>query len=293
MPVEFVIKAVFSLIVTVLAVRWGRQQSQVTHDKGASNIHRLRTPIFLATAFFVVTLLLSRTGLLSSAMEFDPSLPLWFVFLTCKLLFLAFIVKRMFKHASPELEGLRNLIVAALFIGTTALETVLIIPAALFVGPSITDMHGVTLQTLQVTCVPSALSTICKLYGDPINEYEATRRVKTLFPGSLVSHSVTGCRALGFVEAAFSRKSLEQTLEENLPFIITVSSGISKVEHAIGVIGWRDGRIYLADPLRGLVVTNPDQLRKIQGDIIRLGQRRGTELRPYLNRFSPELLTSP
>ncbi|MBU1109864.1 MAG: hypothetical protein KKB51_24495 [Candidatus Riflebacteria bacterium] len=292
LPVEFVVKTALSLVATIFVVRWSWQQSQAANSMTASAMHRLRTPIFLAAAFFVCSLLLSRTGMLGIILEFDPSLPFWFVLLSCKLLFLAFIVKRVFRHANPELKGVRNLLIAAIFIGATAVETVVILPAALFVGPSTIDKNGVTLQTLQVTCIPSALSTICRLYGDPINEYEATRRVKTLLPGSLVSHSITGCHALGFAEAAYTKLSLEEVLLENLPFIITVSAGVTNIEHAIGVIGWREGKIYLADPLRGLVITNRDQLEKIREDVIRLGPRKGTGQQAFLNQFTPELLAN-
>lgn len=290
MPIEFVIKAVFSLFASLFAIRWGKNRSQTRDENSSSAAHRLKMPIILAVTFFVGSLLLSHTGLLSATIEFDPSIPVWLIVLSCKLLFLTYIVKRMFRHNAPQLEGLRNLIVGVLFIGVTAVETVLIIPAALFVGPPTYDKNGVTLQTLQVTCVPATLATICKLYGETINEYEATRRVKTLFPGSLTSHSINGCRALGFSEAAYSKMTFEQLFAENLPFIVTVSSGISNVEHAVGVIGWREGRVYLGDPLRGLTVTTPDQLKKICIDRIRLGSRNGTARPPFLDQFKPELL---
>jgi len=289
LPIEFVIKAVFSFFASLVAIRWGKKRSQ-NRDENGSAAHRLKTPIILAVAFFVGSLLLSHTGLLSTAIEFDPSIPVWLIVLSCKLLFLYYIVRRMFRHHAPQLEGLRNLIVGVLFLGVTAVETVLIMPAALFVGPPSYDKYGVTLQTLQVTCVPSALSTICKLYGEPINEYEATRRVKTLFPGSLTSHSVTGCRALGFTEAAYSKMTFEQLFAENLPFIVTVSSGVSNVEHAVGVIGWREGRVYLGDPLRGLTMTTPDHLEEMTIDRIRLGPRNGTVRPPFLDQFRQELL---
>jgi hypothetical protein len=290
LPVEFVIKAVFSLFASVYAIRCGKKRSQTRDENNGSATHRLKTPIILAVTFFVGSLLISHTNLLSTAIEFDPSIPAWLIVLSCKLLFLTYIVRRMFRHNAPQLEGLRNLIVGVVFIGVTAVETVLIIPAALFVGPPAYDKNGVTLQTLQVTCVPATLSTICKLYGEPINEYEATRRVKTLFPGSLTSHSVTGCRALGFIEAAYSKRTFEQLFAENLPFIVTVSSGISNVEHAVGVIGLREGRVYLGDPLRGLTVTTPDQLKNITIDKIRLGPRNGTARPPFLGEFKQELL---
>ncbi|OGK08223.1 MAG: hypothetical protein A2W80_14285 [Candidatus Riflebacteria bacterium GWC2_50_8] len=290
MSAEFVVKLVLSFIASIFAIYWGKKQALTSYNNGDSALLRLRAPIFLSAAFFAGSMLLSHTNLMRAALEFDPSLPIWLMILAGKLLFLSYIVKRMFRHPAPELTGLRNLIVGIFFIGTTVVETVVIIPAALFVGPPAYDKHGVTLQTLQVTCVPSTLSTICKLYGEPINEYEATRRVKTLFPGSLTSHSVTGCRALGFTEAAYSKMTIEQLLTENLPFIVTVSTGISNVEHAVGVIGWREGQLYLANPLRGLVITTPDQLKKISIDKIRLGPRNGTARPPFLDQFTVGLL---
>ncbi|PKL49571.1 MAG: hypothetical protein CVV42_06200 [Candidatus Riflebacteria bacterium HGW-Riflebacteria-2] len=132
---------------------------------------------------------------------------------------------------------------------------------------------------------------ISALYGEPVSEYEATRRVKTLLMGSLVGHSISGCRNLGFPEASYSSKSLSEILDENLPFIITTSTGIANVEHAVGVIGRRDNMLFLADPLRGLVETGiEDFQRRGYLQIIRLGPRPNAAKQPLLNDFSPEYI---
>ena len=291
MYIEFWLKAMLGIIAAFFVVLHAFRR---VHDVAAapkSAFERLRLPLILAVVFFCGCLLLSRHGLMVRAMEFDPALPVWLVICFLKLLLLGYLTHKAVACSADYFRKAHHLLVGVIFIGVGLLELLLILPAAPLVGPEKYDQYGVTMQTLQVTCVPSALATICCLYGEPISEYEAVRRVKTLFLGSLTGHSVAGCRNLGFTEAAYSSKSLTEVLEENLPFIITVNGGFVNVEHAIGVIGSVEEKIYLADPLRGLViVSRPDFLQRWRGSLIRLGPRAGFSQEALLTEFKPENL---
>lgn len=292
MYIEFFGKLIVSLLITVLVIRRAACASSGSEVAQAA-LARLKVPVILALVFFFVMLLASQTGLLVAAMSFDPSLPAWIIVFAGKLLLLSFMAGRLYRHRMPELEKIKHLLLVALFLMLTLVETIIILPAAWFVGEPHHDNNGVILQTLQTTCIPSSLATICALYGEPVSEYEATRRVKTLLIGSLVGHSVAGCRNLGFPEAAYSSLSLEQVLAENLPFIITTSVGIARVEHAIGVIGRQDNTLYLADPLRGLVeISIEDFSKRWRGQIIRLGARANSAKQPRLSDFSPAVILS-
>ncbi len=290
MYIEFVGKVVFSLFVTLFVIHRAARAG-ATIDVVRSPLSRLKGPMALALAFFFVMLLASQTGLLVAAMSFDPSLPAWLIVFVGKLLLLSFLAGRLYRHRLPGLAMIKHLLLVALFLMLTLVETIIILPAAWFVGEPRHDSNGVILQTLQTTCIPSSLATICALYGEPVSEQEATRRVKTLLIGSLVGHSVAGCRNLGFPQAAYSSRTLIEILDENLPFIITTSVGIARIEYAIGVVGRHDNTLYLADPLRGLVKTDIGSLeRSGYLQIIRLGPHNGAA-RPYsLDDFSYELL---
>lgn len=290
---EFVLKMVTGLAATVLVLIHAQKLATQDQAQLVTPLQRLKMPFMLAIAFFFVSLILAQTSLLSLILDFDPSLPLWLVFLTARLLFLWIIAGRVLAWAQHSFHKTRYALLTIITIGSLAAEVVVIVPASYFVGPGKTDQNGVILQTIQVTCIPSALATVCRVYGDPVDELEATRKVKTLLLGSLVSHAISGCRRLGFSEAAYSKKSLQEILDENLPFIITISSGFYQIEHAIGVIGCRNGNLYLADPLRGLIIMTAAQLQKNwKIDIIRLGPRSDSRPLPALDAFSPELLTS-
>lgn len=283
---EFYLKAGVGIIAAVVVLL--RASRGGAHGRGHA-VERLRLPLVLASAFFVLSFLLASTGLLARAVEFDPALPLWAVFCTLKLLLIGYLAGKSTECVDGQLRRFHRLLLLVIFSGAALLEVVLILPAAPLLGPARLDVNGVTLQTLQVTCVPSALSTVCRLYGEPVNEYEATRRVKTLFAGSLPGHSITGCRNLGFDEAAYSDQSITVIIGEDLPFLITVGSGINRVEHAIAVVGSRDGLLYLADPLRGLVIIPLQKfMEKQQFSIIRLGRRSGAVAAPSLRGFAPE-----
>jgi len=293
--IEFFGKVVFSLGIAIFVMyRSVCAGEALAADVTHSSLSRLRVPVILALVFFFVMLLASQTGLLVAAMSFDPSLPVWVIVFAGKLLLLSFIAGRLYRHRLPALERTRHILLLTLFLMLTLVETVLILPAAWFVGKPRYDSNGVILQTLQTTCIPSSLATICKLYGEPLSEYEATRRVKTLLIGSLVGHSVAGCRNLGFPEAAYSSLPLEKILAENLPFIITTSVGIARVEHAIGVVGRHENTLFLADPLRGLVKLGiEDFSRHWRGQIIRLGPRANAAKQPLLSDFSPDRYIPP
>ncbi|PKL49261.1 MAG: hypothetical protein CVV42_06960 [Candidatus Riflebacteria bacterium HGW-Riflebacteria-2] len=293
MYIEFFGKLIVSLAITVLVIRRAVSAGS-DYEVHQTPSARLKVPFILALAFFFVMLLASQTGLLVAAMSFDPSLPAWIIVFAGKLLLLSFVAGRLYRHQLPGFEKTRHLLLVTLLLLTTFAETVLILPAAWFVSEPRCDSKGVIMQTLQVTCIPSSLATICALYGEPVSEYEATRRVKTLLIGSLVGHSVSGCRNLGFAQASYSNQSLEQALAENLPFIITTETGISGIEHAVGVIGWRDGSMYLADPLRGLAKIGIEEFKKHwAGKIIRLGPRANAAKQPRLSDFSPDISIAP
>lgn len=292
MYIEFFCKLIASLLITILVIRRAAFASSDSEDQRSPSA-RLKVPIILALVFFFCMLLASQNGLLVAAMSFDPSLPAWVIVFVGKLLLLSFMAGRLYRHPVPGLAMIRHLLLITLFLLTTLVETVLILPAAWFVGEPRHDSNGVILQTLQTTCIPSSLATICALYGEPVSEHEATRRVKTLLIGSLVGHSVAGCRNLGFPQAAYSIRNFSEILDENMPFIITTSVGIARVEHAIGVIGSRDNRLFLADPLQGLVeISIEDFLRRWRGQIIRLGPRANAAKQPLLSDFSPNVILS-
>ncbi|HNX75333.1 MAG TPA: cysteine peptidase family C39 domain-containing protein [Candidatus Rifleibacterium sp.] len=291
MYIEFWLKAVAGIIAAFFVVLHARSRVRDASVAQQSAFERLRLPVILAVAFFAGCLLLSRNGFIVRAMEFDPAMPVWVIICFLKLLLLGYLAHKAVACSDDYFRKAHHLLVGVIFIGVGLLELILILPAAPLVGPETYDLNGVTMQTLQVTCVPSALATICCLYGEPITEYEAVRRVKTLFIGSLTGHSVAGCRNLGFTEAAYSPKSLTEVLEENLPFIITINAGFSNVEHAIGVIGSVEEKIFLADPLRGLVTVPLRDLKQHwQGSIIRLGHRAGYARVPFLREFKTETL---
>ncbi len=292
MYIEFFGKLIVSLLITVLVIRRAACASSGSEVAQAALV-RLKVPVILALAFFFVMLLASQTGLLVAAMSFDPSLPAWVIAFTGKLLLLSIMARRLYRHHLPGLEMIRHLLLVTLFLLLTLVETVIILPAAWFVGEPQQDSNGVILQTLQTTCIPSSLATICALYGEPVSEYDAARRVKTLLIGSLVGHSVAGCRNLGFPEASYSNLPFAQVLTENLPFIVTISTGITGVEHAIGVIGRHDNRLFLADPLQGLVeISIEDFSKRWRGQIIRLGARANSAKQPRLSDFSPPVILS-
>lgn len=293
MYIEFFGKLIVSLVITVLVIRRAASASSGS-EVTQTVLARLKVPVILALVFFFVMLLAAQTGLLVAAMSFDPSLPAWILVFAGKLLLLSFIARRLYRYSVPGHEMTRHLLLGTLFLLLTLVETVLILPAAWFVGEPRHDSKGVIMQTLQVTCIPSSLATICALYGEPLSEYEATRRVKTLLIGSLVGHSVAGCRNLGFPEAAYSSLPLEQVLAENLPFIVTVSTGITGIEHAVGVIGRHENRLFLADPLQGLLEIGVEDFSKCwQGQIIRLGPRAYAQKQPLLSDFSPDSYITP
>lgn len=288
---EFWLKFMLGTLAVGPVLLHARRQAKRLPAVPADVLERLRIPFVLALVFFAGSFLLTRNGFLVQAMMFDPALPVWVVVCAFKLLLLGYFAKQAFACPENSLRQAHMLMFGLIFIGATAVETVLILPAAPLVGPEKYDEHGVTLQTLQVTCVPSSLTTICRLYGEPMTEYDAVRQVKTLFIGSLSVHSIAGCRNLGFKEATYSSKSLAQILDENLPFLITVDGGFKNVEHAIAVIGSNDNDVFLADPLRGLVKISRDTFMHLERlSIVRLGPREGYATIPLLADFKPEKL---
>ena len=294
MYIEFWLKALLGLSGAVLAMLYARRRALINSNARVSNsLERLKLPAVLAAMFFIASFVASQNGLFSRAVEYDPALPVWLLVFAIKLLLLGYLANRAYLCVDADFRRISTALLLLVFLGCTAVELAIIMPAAPFVGSEKFDSHGVTLQTLQVTCVPAAITSICRLYGESINEYEAVKKVKTLLIGSLTGHSVAGCRNLGFTEAAYSSKDFAAMLEENLPFLITVDVGIYNVEHAIAVIGWKssDKTLYLADPLRGLVTVNYDNFSKSWGGrIIRLGKRHGSASAPLLSEFAANRL---
>ncbi|HQB82661.1 MAG TPA: cysteine peptidase family C39 domain-containing protein [Candidatus Rifleibacterium sp.] len=290
MYTEFWLKALLGLSGAVLAMLYSRRQALIRNAATVSNsLERLKLPAALALMFFIASFVASQNGFFSRAVECDPALPAWLLVCALKLLLLGYLANRTYACIDADFRRISKMLLFIVFLGCTGVELAIIMPAAPFVGPEKFDSHGITLQTLQVTCVPAALTSICRLYGEATNEYETVKKVKTLLIGSLTGHSVAGCRNLGFTEAAYSSKDFAAMLEENLPFLITVDVGIYNVEHAIAVIGWKssDTTLYLADPLRGLVTVNYDNFSKSWGGrIIRLGKRHGSASAPLLSEFA-------
>ena len=290
MYIEFWLKALLGLSGAVLAILYARRLALFRNAAEVSNsLERLKLPAALALMFFIASFVASKNGFFSQVVEYDPALPAWFLVCALKLLLLGYLANRTYSCIDADFRRISKMLLFIVFLGCTGVELAIIMPAAPFVGPEKFDSHGITLQTLQVTCVPAALTSICRLYGEATNEYETVKKVKTLLIGSLTGHSVAGCRNLGFTEAAYSSKDFAAMLEENLPFLITVDVGIYNVEHAIAVIGWKssDTTLYLADPLRGLVTVNYDNFSKSWGGrIIRLGKRHGSASAPLLSEFA-------
>lgn len=294
MYIEFWLKALLGLSSAVLATLYSRRQALIRNAATVSNsLERLKLPAALALMFFIASFVASQNGFFSQVVEYDPALPAWFLVCALKLLLLGYLANRTYSCIDADFRRISKFLLVLVFSGCTVAELLIIMPAAPFVGPDKFDSHGVTLQTLQVTCVPAALTSICRLYGEATNEYETVKKVKTLLIGSLTGHSVAGCRNLGFTEAAYSSKDFAAMLEENLPFLITVDVGIYNVEHAIAVIGWKssDKTLHLADPLRGLVAVSYDNFSKSWGGrIIRLGKRQSSDSAPFLSEFTADRL---
>lgn len=292
MYTEFWLKALLGLNGAGLTMLFMRRRALFRNAATASNpLERLKFPAVLAFVFFIASFIASQNGFFSRAIEYDPALPAWLIVCMLKLLLLGYLTNRTYSCVDNGFRRISKFLLALVFLGSTVAELIIIMPAAPFVGPEKFDSHGVTLQTLQVTCVPAALTSICRLYGEATSEYETVKKVKTLLIGSLTGHSVAGCRNLGFTEAAYSSKDFASALEENLPFLITVDGGFYNVEHAIAVIGWKSSNrtLYLADPLRGLVTVSYDNFSKNwDGRIIRLGKRQGFASVPVLSEFNPE-----
>ncbi len=294
MYIEFWLKALSGIFAAVLTLLYFRRRALLQKMLPVpSSLEQLKLPAVLAVIFFIISFVASRNGFFSRAVEFDPALPAWVTVCMLKLLLLSYLANQAYSCVDDYFHRIAKMLLVLVFLGCVIAELMIIMPAAPFVGQEKFDSHGVTLQTLQVTCVPAALTSICRLYGESINEYEAVKRVKTLLIGSLTGHSVAGCRNLGFTEAAYSSKDLTFILEENLPFLITVDMGFYNIEHAIAVIGWKsnDRTLYLADPLRGLVTVSYDNFsRNWSGQIIRLGKRRGFASVPLLSEFATDRL---
>lgn len=287
---QFLGRVLISVILTIGAVFLAERMATPVKDH-SDRFRHMKTLGIIAAAFFAISFFLSKTGLLKILLEIDPALPLWFAILHFRLLLTWLVALRMFMFAGASYQELRHSLLAFIVIAGLAIETIILAPAAIFLKEPRKDPNGVILQTLQVTCIPSSLATICHLYGESLTEKQTTEIVGTLLPGSLVSHTISGCRRTGFSEAAYSNSSLKEILAEDLPFIITFATGADRIEHAAGVIGFINGRIFLADPLRGLVETDENSLNKflITG-IIRLGRRDNSAKAPALSAFSPEKL---
>lgn len=296
MYIEFWLKALLGLFGTSLMLLYARRRALIHNTATVSNsLAWLKLPAALALMFFIASFIASRNGFFSRAVEFDPALPAWLLVCALKLLLLGYLANRTYSCIDADFRRISQALLLLVFLGCTGVELTIIMPAALFVGPEKFDSHGIALQTLPVTCVPTALTSVCRLYGEATNEYETVKKVKTLLIGSLTGHSVAGCRNLGFTEAAYCSKDFAAVLEENLPFLITVDGGFYNVEHAIAVIGWKssDRTLYLADPLRGLVTVNYDNFNKNwHGRIIRLGKRQGSASVPFLSDFVADRLQS-
>ncbi|MEW6708985.1 MAG: cysteine peptidase family C39 domain-containing protein [Candidatus Riflebacteria bacterium] len=276
---EFFIRLLLSILATFLVLKF-------VGDYSSNRVHSLKRLAYFAIALFVLSFLSSWGGWLKPILEFDPALPLWLPLEILRLGFLWALAARSATQQVVELKKLQIWLLRIIAGASVVVMSGLFLPASFFTGPEKLDSNGVVMQTLQVTCVPSALANVCRLYGEQMTEYEATARAKTLFIGSLVSHSIYACHRLGFSEAAFSNKTFKHLIEENLPFIITVGSGFNQVEHAIAIVGCNEKKIFLADPLRGLIVLNHDQVEKIDIlSIIRLGKRKGFARAPTLTSF--------
>lgn len=94
------------------------------------------------------------------------------------MLLLVYFARKAFASQGDAFRSAHRFMLGVIFVGLSAIEIALIMPASPFAGPDKFDKHGVTMQTLLVTCVPVALTNVCRLYGEPMNEYEAARRVE-------------------------------------------------------------------------------------------------------------------
>lgn len=284
---DFMVRLFLSLLISLLLIagfRFRAERSNLPADR----LPGLKPAALAVIVFFAGCFIFYQAGLAKTMLEFDPALPLWMITEIFRVFLLTLIGLRLFSIQNRQISRLPEHLFFILVGLSLMAQTMLFIPASFLVKGPRTDRNGIVMQTLAVTCVPTVLANISHLYGLPMSEAEATAKAGTLWIGSLVTHSIIACRRMGFHEAAYSKKPLQQVLEENLPFIITIGTGVDKVEHAAGVIGWIEGRIHLADPLQGLVECGVEELASWPGlAIIRLGPKSDSQRQALLSDFSP------
>ncbi len=289
MYIEFWLKATAGFAAGVFLLLFAFRRPERTEKKCA--LDRLKPVFFLAVLFTAGSFLLSRNGMLVKIMEFDPGLPVWLVICAIRLSVIAYFSHRASSLGEGTYRRLHLSLLAFLFVSMQLIEIILVMPAAPFLDNEKVDKYGVVMQTRMVTCVPVALANVCRLYGDSIGEYEATRLVKTMMIGSLIGHSVAGCKNLGFSEAAYTKASFKEMIVEDLPFLITINSGFKNVEHAVAVVGCSEGKVFLADPWLGFCRIPQERFSKIGiNGIIRLGRRSSSKRIPTLSGFKIESL---
>lgn len=180
---------------------------------------------------------------------------------------------------------------ACMFLALTALQTALLMPVAGWLPPGRCDPAGVVLQTSPVTCVPSAVATVARLHGAPLDERTATARAGTCCLGSFIYEMLAGVRRIGFPAAEVASASFEQLLAEDRPFLVCgdVFRGGVTIMHAQAVIGVAGDEVAVADPLVGLRRLPRARFAAGPGRFfVRLGPPAFAAVRqPSLRRFSP------
>lgn len=132
------------------------------------------------------------------------------------------------------------------------LEIGILLPAAWFLPDHSRYRDGIMMQSSNVTCVPTTLSNVSRLYGRNFSEKEATEICGTCLIGSFMSDLVRSARGIGFEKASFTNDPVESLLAEDRPCLLTIDNSGAGVLHAVGLVGAASDVVFIADPLMGL-----------------------------------------
>lgn len=148
-------------------------------------------------------------------------------------------------------------------------EGLILFPAHFLIGRQV-HPSGVVIQSTNVTCCPTALTNIMRLYGVNIWEKDTVLAMKVGLTGTTDTEAAEGAKLLGFPYAEPIRPTLERMIAEDLPLIVSIDS--SGDPHAVAVFGISSFSVVIADPHVGLVqYTHSDFKRIMLGNAIRIG----------------------
>jgi hypothetical protein len=111
---------------------------------------------------------------------------------------------------------------------------------------------GVTIQTNVHACVPASLATVLRRWGLEYTDGQVAYRVRTTNMGTAVPRVPGGVADLGQIrqlQARIANVTLEQLAKFNVPAVLLTYKG--PAQHARALIGMREGKIVIGEPLRG------------------------------------------